>query len=237
MPHHDYYSRRGAYSPPSSATYSDPYDRYERPPPPRGAVQPYRASNGHYRDPYAVEPYHASTSPRGQIARRRRSDSNLSPADPPQSKSQQTQGWFKDHGAELVGAAAGGYAGKKRGDDALTTASGAAVGAIGGKIVEHQYRKWNDKRQDKKVGHAVRHDRSPRGRGMDISPDEYYEPRYSRSVGARSRSRGRGRGRSESRGRQKSPSTWKDLAGQIRRELSRKREKSRPRSEYSDYSR
>lgn len=222
MPHPrdvDHWRQQGAYSPASSASYhSEPYyDRHHG-----RAVQPYRDSR-------AMQPYYDD---RRRPMARRRSESNLNGG---KAQSGGKAGWFKDHGGEIAGAVIGGYAGHKKGDDHLKTASGAAVGAIGGKIVERGYKKWSDKREDKKVGHQVRHSRDVSSSDDGYEPRPYgyeREPRYARSVG------GRSRGRSASRGRDRSPQTWKDMGRNIMRSLSRKRKEQRDeRSDYSDYSR
>lgn len=196
------------YSPSSSSSYlGDPYDRPSR------AVQPY--SNNRQRDSRALQPYTNGSrsgyaSPRSGPVRRR-SDGSLK-----SSRRDQAGVWFKDHGAELIGAAAGGLAGRKKGDDPLTTASGAAVGAIGGKVLDHQYRKWNDRREDKKVGRDVRGG----GRRREYDEDDYaLAPRYSRSLDRR--------GRSVSRGRDRSPQNWREVGRQLMRSLSRKGERGR----------
>lgn len=115
----------------------------------------------------------------------------------------------------------------------MKTAGGAAVGAIGGKIVERYYGKWADKKDDKKVGREVRSSRNERRgyNGYDSSSEEGSdydsysdeEPRYARSVD---------RGRGEGRERDKTPSGLKDLGRQLKRSISRKRERGRSENRY-----
>ena len=225
MPHprtsdREYSSR---YSPESSSSYaSEPYsDRHDRS---GRAVQPYyNTSSRGQRDTRAVQPYSNGSgysTPRRPVARRRSDsylDSQYQSQQQNRSKKDQAGGWFKDHGAEVLGAAVGGYAGHKKGDDHLKTASGAAVGAIGAKVVEHQYRKWNDKREDKKVGREVRGREGVRdSHGYGGERERYdSEPRYS--------SYGRGRSASRGRNRDEQPQSWKDMGRQLKRSLSRKR--------------
>lgn len=215
MPHPQDYDRDYAryprtYSPPATvSTYSnDPYDRR--------AVQPYRHEHPHshsHRDGRAMQPYAARNGHGHERPLvRRSSDSTLSPSTAKGSRTEQSTAWVKDHGAELIGAAAGGLAGRKSGarDDHLRTASGAAIGAIGGKVLGREYRKRKDRREDKKVGREVR-------RGYDSDSEDSYDSyndlppprRYSRSV---------------DRGRERdvSPQGWRDVGRRIRRSLSRR---------------
>lgn len=250
MPHprstydRDYYyddDRRRPYSPsPTNVSYdSDPYDRYGR------AVQPYQSS----RRQHAVQPYYDSSRPLA----RRRSDSSLGEQRDKPDRKEQGKVFFKDHGAELIGAAAGGYAGHRAGDDHLKTASGAAVGAIGGAIVERGYKKWSDHREEKKGGVG-------RGRYSDDSDYSDYDSRgrYSRSTDrgrARSQSGWREKGRQLKRSlsrkrvderddfrdgvrsRQERPQSWRDLGREIKRNVSRRRQEKRRDDDgyYSDY--
>lgn len=196
------YPRQRDYSPSSSSSSyrSDSYDRHGR------AVQPYYNSSPRQRDSRAVQRYsNGYDSPRRPVARRR-SDSYLNEQP---SRKEKAGGFFKEHGAEILGAAVGGYAGHRAGDSHLKTASGAAVGGVGGKMIGHAYGKWNDRKEEKRDGARV----GGYGGGYDD-----YGGRSSRSVG---------RGRSDSRERDRQPQGWKDMGRQLKRSLSRKRERGR----------
>ena len=220
--------RPGGHVPSSTASssYYEPYDRYDR----GGgrSVQPYREHrhDRHDRPDRHDRRERHNLSPRSDYSNlssdhdrprrnrstvhRRRSHSHLSPARKPE-KDKKPEEFFRDHGAPLVGAAAGGLAGHQKGGDPLKTASSAAVGAIGAIVAEKQYRKWNDKREDRKVGREVR-------KGSDDT-------------------HGRHRTRSVGRERDRTPDVWQDTLKQIKRSLSRKGGRKRSPSYDLAYSR